>query len=180
MSRVGNLLGQAGVHLVAAELCLRGWKVAPTVAGTTRTDLLAQRQDGSTCAIQVKTRARGDFQIGDPAAATAEADEWFVLVNRPTISTWPQCNVLPRNHLVAAVRVYQAICDARGEVWKRKGLLGEQEFQGYRDAWELMEKHARDAPWRMPDWVTNWLHEHPEPDLALPRLVSGPERSGAD
>jgi hypothetical protein len=165
-----ELLGLAGVHLVAGKLCLLGWSVAATARGAKRTDLLAQRPDGSSCAIQVKTRSSGDFHVGAGAldASPKGADEWFVLVNCPTGEAWPMCNVLPRNHLVAAARVFKAWHDDEGKPWSRK-LLGEQEFAGYRDAWKLMDKPApKVRQWRMPDWVTDGIRDYPQPDLWLP------------
>ncbi|MGH9621353.1 MAG: hypothetical protein ACRD45_16830 [Bryobacteraceae bacterium] len=169
MGRETDLLGLAGVHLVAGRLCLRGWQVASTARGAPRTDLLAQRVDGSSCAIQVKTRSSGDFHVGKGAleAATGEADEWYVLVNCPTPAAWPVFNILPRNHLVAVARVFQAICDSQGKAWKRK-VLGEQEFAGYRDRWELLDTQAaRIRECHLPRWVTDGLQEFPQPDLGL-------------
>ena len=89
------------------------------------------------------------------------ADEWFVLV---TAGEPPAFNVVPRNHVVAAIRVFQAIQDAQQKPWSRK-LLGEQEFDRYRGAWDLLECPAFEADWRMPPWVTDGLKEHPQPDL---------------
>lgn len=170
VGRDSELLGASGVHLVAAKLCLWGWQVASTGRGAARTDLLAQRPDGSSCAIQVKTRSSGDFHVGAKAleASPVGADEWYVLVNCPTADKWPTFNVLPRNHLVAAARVFDATCAARGKSWSRK-MLGEQEFAGYRDAWDLIDTPASKVRiWRMPDWVTGGLREYPQPDLHVP------------
>ncbi len=100
-------------------------------------------------------------------AAVDGADEWYVLVNCPTLEAWPSFNVLPRNHLVAAARVFQAMCDDEGRTWSRK-VLGEHEFAGYRDAWELMNTPSgKVRDWRMPEWVTDGLRDYPQPDLDL-------------
>lgn len=122
----------AGVHMVGAQLSLRGFEVAATGRGAKRTDLLAQRADGTSCGVQVKTRSRGDFHMGSTAFEPSQegADEWFVLVNCPTPSAWPTFNVVPRNHVVAMMRVFNTISDERGKPWKRKAL-GEQEFANF-------------------------------------------------
>ena len=61
MSSQGQLNGIAAVHLVAAELSLRGFPVAVTARNTEGVDLFASSFDsGKVFAIQVKSNRLGD------------------------------------------------------------------------------------------------------------------------
>lgn len=67
--------------------------------------------------------------------------------------------ILPRNHMSALVYI-------GFEAWLVGGKPGgrprqrhshrafnPREFEGYRDRWELLDRHASDAPWLLPQWV---------------------------
>ena len=117
MSKGKNqLTGDTGEFLVAAELARRGWTTSITLGNAARTDLLAQRTDGSSLlAVQVKTRSRGGFHLGKHAedlathASGTSLNEWFVLVSLGPdgdlqqdtfhiIPAWPGFTLPPREY----------------------------------------------------------------------------------
>ena len=40
-----------------------------------------------------------------------------------------------------------------------RGALGPQEFRSYKDAWELMQRHAQTVEWQVERWVRDTLEE---------------------
>ena len=62
--------------------------------------------------------------------------------------------MVPRDHFCASV---VAVMHALPKnTW---GALGPQEFQNYRDNWQLMERHAEDVAWLVQPWVRDVLDE---------------------
>jgi hypothetical protein len=147
-----------------------GWLVSPTFGAAARTDLLVQHTDPEVAlpaAVQVKTRTRGDFNLDIHDGSPAGANEWVVLVSLPEQGGHPGFCVVPRNHVVAVVRVLGAIFTEQGKTWPRK-LIGEDAFKNYRDKWELARHPAEEAPSSLlPPWVLDGLVSHPQPDLRL-------------
>ncbi len=168
MSRDTRLTGDAGAFLVGAELALRGWPAAPTTAGTTRTDLLAQvGEERLVAAIQVKTKSEQskDFQPGgvrEPAAR--QANEWVVLV---ALSNDRQHRffVMPRDVVVATVQALNLAYSNPSRV-----MLNEGEFKDYADEWDLMQRPSWEAPWRLRGWVYDYRHQMvwPEGHAGIP------------
>jgi hypothetical protein len=168
MSAKSDLVGSAGLFSAAFELAQREWLVSPTFGSAIRTDLLAQHVGTQrTAAIQVKTRTSGDFHLDVSDPSPPDADEWVILVSLGGLGERPGFCVVPRNHVCTLVRVLGAILSSQHRPWPRK-LIGEREFERYRDAWDLMEAPPRDAEWRLPQWVFDGLAEHPQPELAPP------------
>ena len=60
--------------------------------------------------------------------------------------------VVPRDHVCGSVA---AVMHALPK--NARGSLGPQEFENYKDRWDLMERPAQDAEWLVPPWVTDTL-----------------------
>jgi len=146
-----RLVGDRGAFLVAAEFAKRQWPAALTTAGTSRTDLLAQVGEAKLpAAIQVKTKSprSKDFQPGGVRhPAPRWANEWVVLVALGDADDH-RFFVVPRDVVVATVQAFLLAFKNPSRV-----VLGEQEYDGYRDAWDLLQKPSWQAPWRLPEWV---------------------------
>jgi len=168
MSKATDLVGSAGLFAAAAELARWDWLVSPTFGNAKRTDLLAQHTAiQRTAAIQVKTRARGDFQLDVFDHAPPDANEWVVLVTLGERGTQPAFNVVPRNHVCLVVRMVAALKESEGKSWPRK-VITEREFARYRGCWELMTAPAEEAPWMLRQWVFDYLANYPQPELLAP------------
>lgn len=168
MSRRSDLVGSAGLFAAAAELARNDWLVSPTFGGAARTDLLAQHTELKlTAAIQVKTRTGGDFHLPVSDHAPPGANEWVILVSLGEHGTRPGFDVVPRNHVCLVVRVLGSILESQGRAWPRK-LIGEQEFERYRERWDLMNASSEQAPWMQRQWVFDGLPLYPQPDLSPP------------
>ena len=139
------------MFLVAAELARHGWPASVTYGNTPRTDVLgAVGARQIPVAIQVKTKGERsrDFQLGGVAAGSPRGvNEWVVLVAL-YVAAPADFYVVPRNHVAATVLA--VLEDRPGNT---RGMLGPQEFEGYRDEWELMERPAEQVPWRGQGWV---------------------------
>ncbi len=79
-----QLTGMRGVYLVAAELCKRGFVVAPTSRSAVGADLLVTDQlCRRAYSVQVKTNARifGFWLLGAKAKTLVSSTYVYVLVN---------------------------------------------------------------------------------------------------
>jgi hypothetical protein len=144
--------GDAGEYAAAAELAARGWMVDLPRRGAKDIDLDAHSAAGArTAGIQVKTRASGDFALGENLMALADADaaSWVVLVTLAPAGERSHFFVVPGNHVTAGMLAYAGGRPDGGAGWTRK-YFGQAEFAGYDEAWDLMDTPAWRAPWRMP------------------------------
>jgi hypothetical protein len=152
--------GAAGAYYVAAELSVRGWIASLTWGGAPRTDVLAQRVEPPlTATIQVKTRLRGDFQVGVAGEhpAPTGSNEWYVLVSLGSPGERPDFYVVPRNHMSAFIyvgfRAWVAEAPSRRNAKGTARTFGRDAFAEYAESWELLDRAASKAPWRLPEWV---------------------------
>ncbi len=99
MTSQGTLNGIAGVHLVAAELSLRGYSVAITARNTPGIDLLATSpRTGKTYSVQVKTNAQEripHFWLLGSHPVRPRADLFYVFVNVRRPPKFPEFYVVP-------------------------------------------------------------------------------------
>ena len=164
------ITGAAGAYSVAAELSLRGWIASLTWGNAPRTDILAQRLEPPlTAAIQVKTRLKGDFQVGvsGEQPAPARSNEWYALVSLRGPGERPDFYLVPRNHMSAFIfvgfRMWVAGAPSRRNPAGRARTFKPDVFAGYKEKWALLDRPASQAPWRLPDWVWSWAD-----DVGLP------------
>lgn len=177
------ITGAAGAYFVVAELSQLGWAASPTWGNAPRTDVLAQKADGSrVAAIQVKTRLSGSFQIGEKAETPSTVDgEWFVLVALNGAGVRPDFYVLPRNHITALVYYgYRAWLDRPGRHGRKHRetsmrAIKIDEVASYKERWDLLDAATGEAAWMLPEWVWREEKKHPPPtdDFKLgPRAAS--------
>lgn len=175
MGNKSNLVAAAGLFATAEVLAREEWSVAATSGNPIRTDLLAQQTSLNhlTAAIQVKTRTAGDFHldISEPSPTEASLNEWVVLVSLGGGRADTEFHIVPRNHVCAVTLTLAAIRADEGKAWPRK-LISEQEFDRYKNRWDLMQAPAEEAPWLLPPWVFDGLAAHPQPSLTAPRNPS--------
>lgn len=84
MSSKGQLTGMAGVYLVAAKLCRKGFVVSPTSRSAHGVDLLASAPNGvRTLAFEVKTNVRSFsfWLLGKKANRITSRSQYYGLVN---------------------------------------------------------------------------------------------------
>jgi hypothetical protein len=173
-----GLTGAAGEYYVAAELSRRDWLATVTIKNAPRTDVLAQRADGSRIvAIQTKTASRGShFQINSGNEKPGGAEhEWFVLVGLNKEDARPDFYVLP-GHVVPALiwlehrdwledRRYLHAPPQEGFVrksgWGR--TLKRAWIEGYRERWDLLDQSAWDVPFLGEPVFLNLATEIPLP-----------------
>ena len=132
-------------------------------------------EDLLAAAIQVKTKSENqkDWRLakGISDASPPGANEWVVLValHHDAVADF---YVVPRNQLRGYV-----VAAPLGKSSNTWGALGPQEFPGYRDQWELMERGpAQDAPCLAERWVIDVLEEHDEAEV-LKQMRSRRRRS---
>ena len=80
-----DLVGSAGVHYVASELCFRGMIALPTIKNTAGYDLIVASSDGKKHAnIQVKTSQHHArfWPMPRLERVCAGRDDYYVLVRR--------------------------------------------------------------------------------------------------
>jgi hypothetical protein len=165
------ITGAAGAYFVVAELSQLGWAASPTWGNAPRTDVLAQKADGSrVAAIQVKTRRSGSFQIGEKAEKpSTAANEWFVLVALNGAGVRPDFYVLPRDHITALVYYgYRAWLDRPGRNGRKHNetsmrAIKIDEITDYQERWDLLDANTSKAPWMLPEWVWSEAKKHPPP-----------------
>jgi hypothetical protein len=85
LTKQGALNGIAGVHLVAAELSIRGYAAAVTSRNTAGVDVFARSPDsGKTYSIQVKTNGQAQtphFWLLSSDPVKPQPDFFYVFVN---------------------------------------------------------------------------------------------------
>lgn len=165
-----KLTGSAGEHWVAAVLASRGWAVALTRDGVSRSDVLAvdSRPGGERLMIevQVKTSRRTNhtsWLLGEKAQSPSLSErEWFALVELPPLGAVgspaaPRTFIVPRDHLsAAAYAVHMAwlhdatATRARNTSVDRARVTAAQAWFGYEDQWGLLDQPASAAPVLLP------------------------------
>lgn len=157
------ITGAAGAYSVTAELSQRGWIASPTWGNAPRTDVLAQRADGSRmAAIQVKTRRTGTFAVGNPAPSPEQANEWFVMVSLNGPGQRPDFYVIPRDHLVALAYVGdEEYKKRRGRTKSVRTAVNPIDLEAYSERWDLLEDDADAPPWMIPVWVWELAEDFP-------------------
>lgn len=152
-----QLVSVAGEHHVASELSRREWKVALTYRNMQRTDLLAEHsKSGRGISVQVKTKGGRSWRIGEvaPEPSREGVEEWWVFVDlSPGLAAKSESYVLPRDHVSALVHVQLGL--PKGKT----SFVNVADIGEYRDAWPLLEQPSVDVPWRLPEWVWEWVAE---------------------
>lgn len=133
-----------------------------TVGNMPRTDIVAQHMSHhAVIAVQCKTSAPGgpNVQLGASAQsfAAAGSDEWFVCVSLRALDERPVFYIVPRDHLVAHVWVAHHfwLSQPKRDGSQRKNstmrVIKLRDLDGYREAWELLDLPAAEAPVRLPE-----------------------------
>jgi hypothetical protein len=116
----------------------------------------------------VKTRWSGSkFDLGIKAEEPAKPglNEWFVLVwthGADGFGQRPDYYVVPRDHVSALTymghRAHLAKRDKHGGPHKdtARRFFEPDHFEGYREAWDWLERPPRKVPWRLQTWL--WDH----------------------
>lgn len=131
MSSKGQLTGMAGVYLVAAKLCRKGFVVSPTSRSAHGVDLLASAPNGTrTLAFEVKTNARSFsfWLLGKKANQITARSQYYVLVNlRKGVEEY---FVVP-SRIVAKRMVVKTRASGRSK-WR---FIYLKDIERYRDKW---------------------------------------------
>lgn len=131
MSSKGQLTGMAGVYLVAAKLCRKGFVVSPTSRSAHGVDLLASAPNGiRTLAFEVKTNARSFsfWLLGKKANPFTSRSQYYVLVNlRKGVEEY---FVVP-GRVVAKRMVVKTRASGRSK-WR---FIYLKDIERYRDKW---------------------------------------------
>ncbi|MET7989253.1 hypothetical protein [Streptomyces sp. NPDC005281] len=169
----------AGEHWVCSVLASAGWGAALTRDGLERTDILAVRADGTRrmIEVQVKTASpmpRPNWRCGTKTQLPSLSDrEWFVFVAlRPMPGQAPASYVIPRDHVWAAAWMeHQAWLTEPGVPPGKRNTGFDQArvyaptWEGYRDAWDLLEQPTLQCPIRLPQAWRAWADD---PRVGLP------------
>lgn len=172
MSAARAITGAAGAYYVVAVLSERGWIASPTWGNAPRTDILAQRAEGTrVAAIQVKTHLAGpSFQLGNtvPTRGPTGGNEWFVLVWLNGPAKRPDFYIVPRNHVVALAHCGNEIFirsprRGGGERKTSRVAIKPGDVERYKEQWHLLDDQADLAPWMIPEWVWDAAEMYPPP-----------------
>jgi len=121
--------------------------------------------------IQVKTKSWvrvPKWHMGSHWMAPAASDrEWYVFVWLATDARMrPRCFVVPRDHATAGAYVgHQAwLTDPGVPPGKRntpvsRVMAGVDLWEGYEEAWDLLDQPTGEAQVRLPEWVRRMIDE---------------------
>ncbi|MFD7935289.1 hypothetical protein ACFV4T_12255 [Streptomyces sp. NPDC059755] len=169
----------AGEHWVCSVLASAGWGAALTRDGLERTDILAVRADGTRRMIEVQVKAASpmpqpNWRCGTKTQLPSLSDrEWFVFVALdPMPGQAPASYVVPRDHVWAAAWMeHQAWLTEPGVPPGKRNTGFDQArvyastWEGYRNAWDLLEQPTSQCPVRLPQAWRAWVDD---PRVGLP------------